>query len=211
MGYKLILFSLFISLPLHAQFFYTRTSGSGRGDSGADGGFYFSLGAHVLLTNSSTADNTFVKERNLLAYGADSTLAYGLSFFLFGASMEYTIYDQMTDSTEVSNINTAGKMLNFAASLGLDINFVKLFYHHHFSSKYNFSNKNASGNKVELSSPTSSFTLEAKFPFGKTQYLSVLYKKVTFDNANQNGADEKLVSTSEITFEGYGLGYGFVF
>lgn len=187
----------------------TYAAASGPRQSGL--GYYFSIGAGASYGTLAATDLN-LSSRNMAVYGINSDLGIELGSFMIGAGVEYNMWKQIKSPSDLDGTNAQGTELSFGPAIGYNFGKFILLGRYYLSSKYSLEKEDASGNKVSLSKPKSSFAVEARIPFGSGRpYLGLEYKAMKYSSVDVGGTTSDIPSGSEMTTSSFGASVGLMF
>lgn len=174
-------------------------------------GYYFSIGAGASYGTLAATDLN-LSSRNMAIYGVRSGLGFELGSLMIGATAEYNMWKQLKSPSDLSGTNAQGTELSYGPAIGYNFGKFILLGSYYLSSKYNLEKEDASGNKVSLSKPKSSFAVEARIPFGSGRpYLGLEYKAMKYSSVDVGGTTTEIPSGSEMTTSSFGASIGLMF
>ena len=173
--------------------------------------WFFSAG--VGASSGTLAGNDLgLSSRSMIVYGVDSDVGLRLGNFMIGAGLEYNLWKQLKDPTDLDGTNAQGTELSWGPTLGYNFGRFSLLGRYFLSSQYSLEKADSSGNKVSFSKPKSSFSVECRIPFGSgTPYIGLEYKSVQYGSVDSGSGSTTIPSGSELKISSFGASIGMAF
>lgn len=190
--------------------------------------FYASSAFKVGYGTNSTTNLSTVPSTKMASYSAEGSLGFRVTLFLLGVSGEYSFRQQLTDSAQVSNINTQGTLKSISPTVGLDFGAIRIFgkFPSFITGDFTLEKFTASGSKVSYSDP-SSLAIQLQWtpsrgylilPYvndtnsSKSRtFWGIEYQSLKFKKVRQGGTELALSDAQKLNIKTYSLLYGIFF
>ena len=173
--------------------------------------FFFS--AEVGASSGSLAGSDLgLSSRSMAVYGASGDVGIRLGEFMIGAEVEYDLWKQLKNPSDLDGTNAQGSEMSWGPMLGYNFGKFVLLGRYYTSSKYSLDKADSSGNKVSFSKPKSSFSVECRIPFGSgAPYVGLEYKSMKYSSVDSGGTTTSISSGSELKTSSFGASIGMAF
>ncbi len=159
-----------------------------------------------------SGDATTIPKTNFTSYSIDSGLGFKMFGVIIGANAEYALWKQLTEPSEVSNINSQGKLLGISPMIGFEFGPVRVIgkLPSFVSDGYTLDKSNSSGQSVKY---TDADTLSLQLHWKSTPltFWGLDYQKIEFNKVDIAGTESTLANGKKIEMSSIGLMYGIYF
>ena len=159
-----------------------------------------------------TNDSTTVPKTNFTNYSIDSGLGLKMFGFIFGANAEYSLWKQLTEPSEVSNINSQGKLLGISPMIGFEFGPVRFIgkLPSFISGGYTLEKANSSGQTVKYTD-ADTLSLQFHWKFSPLTFWGLEYQTIDYNKVDIAGTESTLASGKNLEMSSIGLLYGIYF
>lgn len=159
-----------------------------------------------------TNDSTTIPKTNFASYSIDSGLGLKMFGIILGANAEYSLWKQLTEPSEVSNINSQGKLLGISPMIGFEFGPVRLIgkWPSFISGGYSLEKTNSSGQIVKYTD-ANILSLQFHWKSSPLTYWGLEYQTIDFNKADVAGTESTLASGKNLEMSSIGLLYGIYF
>lgn len=178
--------------------------------AGNSGRYLMTLGAKGGMGTSGAENEAVVKNRDHFLLGADVNLGLRFGKIILGGAADYVIWNQSTKISEVNNTNMSANQFNLMPMMGIQLGQLVLLGKWVLSSEAKLSKLNSSNQKIIYLNPaTDSYQLQGIYQYSISRYFGLEYSSVRYCDTKRNGVESAL--SSQITYSGWSLLYGFIF
>ena len=173
---------------------------------------YASAALKAGYSTVQTTDTSTVPKTNFASYAIDSSLGFRMFGLILGANAEYALWNQLTDPSKVSSINTQGKLLGISPIFGFEFGAVRFIgkLPSYISGSYSLDRSNTSGQKLKYKDAD---TMSLQFHWKSTPltFLGIEYQSIKFNKVDTAGTESTLTSEKKLKLNSIGLLYGLYF